>query len=296
MGITMQASRGAVFALFAALAAAAPAPAGAQDEAALKSTLEGKTVAVKLDMPATEDGIDVTPQADPPMNYSQYAGRIKKHGVAIRSGETALVTKVKVKGNLIEFQLGGGGYGTFGDETDPNVSLAPVPKSQREKDLERSVKTETDPVVKRRMQQELDGLRNDREREDRRNRAMMAGATERKREFIAQKRLQGGSRFNIRYPKGVPPDALTPEAIRTALAAYVDFEPGSTAPAPATGAALRKGMSTSEVDDLLGEPSERNARMEGTLRVDTRTYERGDERVTADFVEGVLVRYAIGSR
>lgn len=296
----MHPSRGAALALAAALAAAALAaaagPAAAQDEAALKAAFEGTTVAVKLDMPATDDGIDVTPQADPPVDYSQYAGRIKKHGVAIPAGETALVTKVKVKGKLIEFQLGGGGYGTFGDETDPGVSVTSAPKSQREKDLERDIKTEADPVVKRRMQQELGALRADREREDRRNRAIAAAATERRREFIAHKRLQGGSRFNIRYPRGVPPEALTPEAVRAALAAYVAFETAPSAPPPSMGAALRKGMSVAEVDELFGTPAERSARAEGTLRVESRAYERGGERVVADFVEGVLVRYTIGSR
>jgi hypothetical protein len=36
--------------------------------------------------------------------------------------------------------------------------------------------------------------------------------------------------------------------------------------------------------------------MEGTLRVNARTFERGRERVVAEFVEGVLVRYEVSSR
>jgi hypothetical protein len=58
---------------------------------------------------------------------------------------------------------------------------------------------------------------------------------------------------------------------------------------------LRKGLSIEEVEDLLGEPVRKRERMEGTLRVSTRTFERDGERVMADFVEGVLVRYEVSS-
>lgn len=275
------------------LLAAVAAPAFAQSEAALKSRFEGQTVVVKLDMPAAEDGVDLYPGVEPPLDYSQYATRLKRYGTAIHTGERAMVTKVKVKGKLIEFQLGGGGYGTFGDQTDPTISVAAAPKTQREKDLERDVKAETDEVLKRRMSQELDALRTAREREDRRNQAIAANATERRRALIAAQRLQGGSRFNLRFKKGVPPEALTPEALERALASYVDFMPAldlSVSTEPAFGAEIRKGMMLEEVDEMLGAPVRRTDRMEGSLRVNTRTYERGSVRLTGDFVEGVLVR------
>jgi hypothetical protein len=272
-----------------ALAALAP-PAAAQSEAALKGRYEGRMVTVKLDMPATENGVDVYPGTERPLDYAQYATRLKRDGTAIRAGERVMVTKVKVKGKLIEFQLGGGGYGTFGDQTNPDVSVGSVPKTKREQDLERDVKGEQDPVVKRRMQQELDALRNDREREDRRNRAATADATERRRAYIAERRLQGGSRFNVRYRDGVPAGALAPEAFEAALAAYVDFNARAEPARPPLGSDVRKGMPIETVDSLLGAPAERTERMEGTLRVSTRVYERGSERLIGDFVEGVLVR------
>ncbi|HEX5387466.1 MAG TPA: hypothetical protein VFW66_12235 [Gemmatimonadales bacterium] len=272
----------------------------AQNEAALRSYFEGHAVALRIDLPATDDGVDVYPGTAQPLDYPEYAKRIKKHGTAIRAGELATVTKLKVKGKLIEFQLGGGGYGTFGDPTDPSVSVSAMPKSQREKDLERDIPKQTDPVLRRRAQEELDALRAERERQDRRNQALTAGATERKREFLEQKRLAAGSRFNLRYRDGVPAEALTSEAVMAALAAYVDFDPSMASapppPDPAAGlAAIWKGMSVEQADSLLGAPTGRAERMEGTLRVNTRTYERSDGRVVADFVEGVLVRYAISS-
>ncbi len=285
------------------------APLGAQDEAALRSYFEGRTVTVKMAMPATEAGIDVYPGASQAIDYPDLAKRMKKNGVAIQAGQSALVTKIKVKAKLIEFQLDGGGYGTMGDQTDPTVSVGSMPKTQREKDLEKAVKAETDPTAKRRLQGELDGLRSEREREDRRNAAMAAGATERNREYLQERRLQAGSRFNLRYQEGVPPQALTPDAVTSALKDYLDFGPAPTtqtaaAPAPdptppdppAGPLALRKGMGTDDVDQLLGAPARRTDRKEGTLAVNVRTYDTASGRVVAEFVEGVLFRYTITSR
>ena len=87
----------------------------AQDEVGLRSALEGRRVTVKLDMPATAEGVDLFPGASRPIDFPKLSGRIKKYGVAIKDGESAMITKVKVKGDLIEIQLGGGGYGTTGD-------------------------------------------------------------------------------------------------------------------------------------------------------------------------------------
>ena len=283
------------------------APLGAQDEAALRAYFEGRTVTVKIAMPAAEAGIDVYPGTPQPIDYPDLAKRMKRNGLAIQAGQTALVTKLKVKAKLIEFQLGGGGYGTLGDQTDPTVSVGSVAKTQREKDLEKAVKTETDPTAQHRLQGELDGLRSEREQEDRRNRAIAASATERNREYIQERRLQGGSRFNLRYKDGVPLEALTPDAVTSALREYVDFgsptvaEPPAeaahdTTPAPTGPLALRKGMGTDDVDQLLGPPARRSDRKEGALVVNVRTYDTASGRVVAEFVEGVLFRYTITSR
>lgn len=286
--------------LLLALAPSAPA----QDEARLREAFEGKMVLVKIDMPATDDGVDVHPRAKPPIDYSAYARRLKQHGTAIRAGQSIMVTKVKVKDKHIEFQLGGGGYGTFGDETSPDIHTPSAEKSAREKELEKAVKHETDPARRRAMQRELDDLRREREREDARLRAEVAEAEERRRELIRQRALEAGSRFNIRFKERVPADALTPEAVRAALSEYVEFGgsrlaggngtcPPAAAPAPG---AVRKGLTLAEVEALLGQARETADRQEGKLRVQTRTYAKDQTLVSAEFVEGVLVRFAITSQ
>ncbi len=211
--------------LSAVLVAAAAAPLGAQSEDPLRRYFEGKSVVVKLEMPGTEDGVDVYPGTSQPVDFPNHARRLKKFGTALRRGEEVLITKVKVKKDLIEFQLGGGGYGTFADETSSHVGTETAPKSQREKNLEKEVPTISDPAAKKKAKEELDGLRRDRERADAANRAQVAQAQQVKDANIRQRRAESGSRFNLRFRPAVPDEAVTPDGVMRALAEYLDFSP-----------------------------------------------------------------------
>jgi hypothetical protein len=288
------------------------APAYAQSEAELRDFFEGKSVRVKIDMPATQQGIDVFPDARRPINFDEYSARLKAAGISIRNGDSVIITKVRLKDKLIEFQLAGGGYGTFGDDTSGTVYTGSTPKSNREKDLERLVKDETDHDRKRRLQRELDDLRAARAREDLRNQTAAAAASEAKKARIADSRLHSGSRINIRYQEGVPV-GLRPDGVMRALAEYVDF-PFATDRKPEAGArearvnspevrrqmagtgAIRKGMTLAEVEESLGRPEKTTERSEGTLKVVTTTLTREAQRITAEFVEGILIRYSIASK
>ncbi len=285
----------------------------AQSEAALREYFEGRTVQVKLAMPGAEDGVDIYPGTSKPLDYPRHASRLKQYGTAIKPGTDALVTKVKVKSNLIEFQLDGGGYGTMGDETSSSVSVPSTPKSKREQNLEGELKRTSDPARRRAIKEELDDLKGDREREDARNRASVADAQEARKANIRERRLEGGSRFNLRYRDGVPASALTPESVKQALAAYLDFPeaaaaaesapqpfgPGTSGAAagPAAGSGLpAKGMLQDDVDQMLGTPEKSADRPEGKLKVTTRIYSTKAGRVSAEFVEGVLIRYTVTSQ
>jgi hypothetical protein len=291
----------------------AAAPLRAQSEVQLRQYFEGKRVTLKIAMPGTEEGVDIYPGTGRPLDYPRYADRLKDHGTAIRSGDDAMITKIRVKSKHIEFQLDGGGYGTMSDETSTSVNVPSTPKSRREKNLEAELKRENDPVKRRELKEELDDLQNDREREDARNRAEVADAGEAKKQNLRQRRLEGGSRFNVRYRDLLPEAVLTPAGLEAALAEYVTFpslpvntlasnpsvepaelEDRDATPAPRSGLP-RKGMTASEVGALLGEPVQTSDRAEGNLRVVTRTYRSGDGQVTAEFVEDVLFRYSVTS-
>jgi len=284
----------------------------AQSEAELKRFFEGKRVVARIDMPASKDGIDIYPLRQPnPLDFKEYSSRLKRHSVSVKAGDSIMVTLVRVKDKVIEFQLGGGGYGTLGDDTDTSVSVPTADKTRREKNLEDAVKNETDAKKKRRLQEELSDLKADRHREDARLRAMTAEASETKREVIRQKALQAGSRFNLRfqgdYLKETP---VTPESVMRMLGEYVDFSTmseGSPAPAVSSGVneprtaprgpiALKKGMAKAEVIGMLGKPIKSSEHSEGNLKVLTCSFQDDDHQIEADFIEDVLVRYRLSSK
>ena len=79
------------------------------------------------------------------------------------------------------------------------MNVASAPKTKREQNLEAELKREPDPVRRRAMKEELDDLKARPRRENARNHAAVAEAQETKKANIRQRRLEGGSRFNIRY-------------------------------------------------------------------------------------------------
>jgi hypothetical protein len=93
-----------------------------------------------------------------------------------------------------------------------------------------------------------------------------------------------------------------------ALAEYVDFpwvtaarpiETASPADARASAPArgtLRKGMTWAEAEASFGKPEKTTERAEGTLKVVTAIFTRDDQRIQAEFIEGVLIRYSVTSR
>jgi hypothetical protein len=281
-------------------------PARAQDEKALKSFFEGRRVGVRIDMPGTSDGVDVHPRSREPVDYERYRDELVKYETAIRAGDRVSITLVKVKKDLIEFQLAGGGFGTFWDDTSTSVSMPLVEKSDREKRLEERLREEDDKDKRKELRRELDELRERRERENRRIAAEREAAEDRKIAKVAAERRAGGSRFNIRYDEGVPA-SIGPQDVMLALARYIDFgEFASSAPAPAgveielpratRSAAPRVGMPRDEAERLFGRPVESFDRWDGSRYVTMVVFDTGDERITSEFADNVMIRYTIMSK
>ncbi len=287
------------------LAIAIAAPAAAQNEEALKAAFEGKRVTVKIDMPGTSDGVDVHADARRTLDVGKYKDDLKRYGTAVHSGDTVLVTLVKVKKDLIEFQLGGGGFGTFGDDTSTSVDLRLLNKSDREKELERRIRDEDDRDRRRRMERELDDLRDRRDSENRRITAENERLIEQKRERLMDARLRGGSRFNVRYEDRVP-TGMRAEDLMASLEEYVDFngrtdaprsEPAPLPPPPSGDITLlRKGLLRGEAERAFGRPVTVSDRRDGGVVITTIVFNVGEQRVTGEFIEDVLVRYTISSK
>jgi hypothetical protein len=279
-------------------------PVGAQDEPSLRSFFEGKRVTVSIDMPGTSDGVDVQADSSQTLDYRQYGQRLKQYGTAIHSRQSATVTLVKIKGDHVEFQLNGGGYGTFGDDTSTSVSIPYVQPGSRERELDQLIKDEDDSHKRRRLENERDELRERRERQNRRIDADRAVAEAHRREILDERRRQGGSRFNLRY-EGSVPAGIKPAEVMAALAEFVDFSSLGYRPAvPAvsrderddTGLSPRKGMTREEAEREFGPPASENIRREGGLTVVTLRFVLRDQQIVADFVEGILIRFSTASR
>jgi hypothetical protein len=206
----------------------AAAPLAAQSELALKRAFEGRSVRVRLNMPATHLGVDVRFRQNPAVDFPAYGQRIKNFGVALRDGDSATVTAIKVKDKIIEFQLDGGGYGTWSDESS-YVSTPTYGRSERERQLDREIEREPDARRKDELRRERARLEDIRRRQEMYDQQRAEQLREMKEARIAERRLRGGSRFNIRYPDGYLRETIpTPEEIIAILEPYVDF--GALAP------------------------------------------------------------------
>jgi hypothetical protein len=234
-----------------------------------------------------------------PIDFREVAQRLKDNSTALRIGQQVMVTKVVVKKNShIEFQLGGGGYGTFGDNTSTDVSVVNQSETKEEKALRDSIKHAAGPTKRKQFEKELASLREERERENSRAEAEAKQAQSVMEANLRAKRSESGSRFNVRYRNGIPGDALTPDGLMRALAQYVDFGPASGVASSDAGsgktyASLRKGLLLDEVETLLGPAATASETKEGRLTVLNRTYRKDGQKVSASFVNGVLIDFAI---
>ena len=291
----------------------------AQTAADIVSYFSGKQVLVKIDMPGTQKGIDLRFNKPSPMDWKEYSSRLKQCGAAIRKGDIARVTTVLVKKDMIEFQLDGGGFGTFGDDTNSTVVAKVVPKSDYEKSLEQQIANTDDPDKKRQLQRDLDRERARRERQDAINQSAAQVASQIKAQQVMDRRMQGGSRFNLRWQGSIPAEQLTPDAVMARLSEYIDFsgfqageapqpaappmgpaispQPPNQQPPASPTAQLQRGMSLNDVANLLGQ-GKLLSESTGDNGLKTQVYEyvSGDRRAEVTFVEGTVVKFSITSQ
>ena len=277
----------------------------AQDEAALRRAFEGTSVVARIDMPATSAGVEVHPTASTPVDFRKVGDLIKADGIGVHRGDAITVTKVVVKARHVEFQLGGGGYGTFSDTLSaPSAPYVEYEwKSYHQRDLEEDLKYTYDSRTRREIKDEIRHEEQSRQRDNAVAAAVNAQAQAANQATIADRRAHSGSRFNIRYNEGFPPGALTPDGVRSALQAYLDFGGGrersfaSTAAAPdPSGGTLRKGLTVLQVEQMLGPAAKVSDRSDGSLAVNVREYATEAEQVSCQFVGGVLVNYQVTPR
>lgn len=273
--------------------------------------LEGMTVTAKLDMPASQDGLDIRPGTDTPLDLHKAADRNKQYGVAVHTGQSAMITNVVVKQHDIEVWLGGGGYGTFGNPLVQAAQPAAVSypaETRREKDLKEQLKYTNDYWERERIRRELYDIDRQRNRDNPKTAQLSSQQAEQ------QKRAVAGSRFNIRYDGTMPESATSKSAIMAVLGKYAEFErtPGEqqagpvpqsltamaqrSRPQDSSVPALGKGLTVVQVEQILGPAVKVEDRSDGALEIDFREYNSDGQHVTTEFVGGVLANYTITSQ
>jgi len=276
----------------------------AQTEQILKQSLEGKRIEVLIEMPASAEGINIRADRQTRMDFGEYSDRIKKYGIALYPGDVVMITKIKKKSKHIEFQLAGGGYGTFGDD-DGTITGSRIPKSSRETELENLLNDDDKEVDNRsQLKKELNDLRRQREIQQDQADRDAALQNEMKQSRLQEKRKQGGSRFNIRYDYKVSGAELTGESIKEALREYVNFDVGGNTQSGGqsgqmsdlSGGQLEKGISMQEAMTIFGMPTNLVTDKACDLERTTCTFEKDTQLIEAIFVEKVLVKYTVSSQ
>ena len=304
--------------------AVSPLETLAQSPGQLRQNFEGKYVVLKINMPATKDGVNLRADRLPRIDQRKYRNKLSRTGTAVDQGEAVKLTFIKVKKKHIEVHLGAGGYGS---QYVRKVVYPIAPKTEQEVNLEAELATvgEEYPEVTKAAQERLEGLRAERAKEDAIINQKAAKETAAKREAVRKRALTSGSRFNLRFKRRVPSHVLTTEGFQAAFAEYIEFSPKavaaarkrketekeeneretqyangdsdeSTTPADAQAVAgLKKGLLVDDVFELLGKPRNPKEWNEGRLLVKGYTFHSTLGFVRTEFIEDVLVRYTLSS-
>jgi hypothetical protein len=278
-----------------AVAAAVPAGVAAQNEKALRKAFEGRLVAPRLDMPATDDGVNVYPNHPTPLDVGEVERDLATHGVGVHRGQAVHVTRIKVKGKHIEFQLGNGGK-----RQEPTFSTPYVPESRAEKRLRDQLKEAKSEDEKKRLKDLIRDYEDRRRREQVRLEALkrIEYETILARHTPEEWAQMAGARFNLRFDQNVPKASLTTSGFAAMLERWIDFDPppgAATAVPLAAPAELRKGMSFDEVVLAFGKAASCEDSKAGDLKVRSCTWRLSEGILEAQFVGGVVVKYTLSS-
>lgn len=265
------------------------------DEDALRRALEGRVVAPRLDMPATTGGVNVYPHRRLTLDHGKVARDIMRYGVGVPRGRAVQVTRIKVKGKHVEFQLGAGG-----ERQEPSAPSVYVPRSREERRLEEEIKRTRDRGVRDELEDRLHDLRDRRRREKERLEALARI----EHELVLSQRaaeewaLMAGARFNVRFDSDVPPEAVSPQGLMGLMERWLDFDVSPDAEeglGDFASGRLRKGMPEAEVELDFGPPLECEDTPAGGLEIRVCRWSMPEGHLEAHFAEGILVKYTLSS-
>ena len=212
------------FLMVGIFAAAALGQSSREDaQARLLKEFDGKTVAIKLDMPATARGVEVDADKQNRVNPAKNQKRLKTYGTAIKSGESARVTNVRVSKDEISFELSGGGApeGDLGS----SAGQRPLPQAASTLESRTRARLNSNPdSLHHDAQQDRDSLKYqtaERKHNDVREQAAYEARRQKAIEIERARRLTMGSRFVIKFDRDTA--SVTPDELRRILADVITF-------------------------------------------------------------------------
>lgn len=194
-----------------------------QAEATLIQTFRLTSVTVKVPMPATAKGIEIAANKQNSTDAEKNQKRLKTYGTAIGSGESVLVTGVRVTKGEISFELSGGGApeGKLGESA--GVPYFPAPASTKESRAVARVNSgETGLLDQENVHSTVRREQSQRQQNNARNQTEYAGRLKDAIERERAMRLRMGSRFVIKFD-GADTASITPDELKRILADYVAF-------------------------------------------------------------------------
>ncbi len=214
-----------------AIAAAFTQTVSSQDDSELRirKALEGRSVLVKMDMPAIDAGIYMFFD-DEKVSFDQgsYNKLVKDFGISVKKGTRATITGVRVTNRGIEIDLDGGGSPDR-DWIVGGIRLTepqPVARSDREAELERRLQHETNPGAASFLRNELEYERIRRLSQDDRNREAFERVSRLRSQYIEENRKNWGSKLivSVRSRKS----SVTLRDMLRSLSQYVELLPRET--------------------------------------------------------------------
>ncbi|MBN9661108.1 MAG: hypothetical protein J0H49_23150 [Acidobacteria bacterium] len=182
-----------------------------QPPAVLEQHFQGRRVTLLVDMPGDDSGVDVYAGETPAGRPDEREARLAKYGIALRRGQAASVTLVKVKGDHIEFQLDGGGFTNKQLLGLPGYDSVHWGTSEEERRIRSSMIGTRDKERRRRLESEYDRVRRRRVRPLR-------------EQLEREQRAQHGSRFNLRFASERAAAAVSVGEVTEILRPYVELQ------------------------------------------------------------------------
>jgi hypothetical protein len=210
-----------VLMVFSATALAQDSREAAQ--AKLTQAFQGKSVSLKMDMPATNKGVVVAAGS---IDQEKYQKRLKTYGTAIKNGEATVITGVRISGDeiVVEFAGGGAPEGDLGAAAGPRP--VPTQPSSRESRSRSRMNANGDPnsslLDDQNVRSTVKYESAKRQQADREAEAKYQARRQKAIEQARELNLKMGSRLIIKFDNRNAA-AVSPDELTKLLSAFVSF-------------------------------------------------------------------------